>query len=191
MAEAILLHVCCGPCAIMPARQLIAEGYKLVLWFMNPNIQPLSEYLKRREAAAACAAKLDVEIIFDDAAWDLPSWLEKQLPYAKSSKRCENCVDWRLEAAARAAIRLGIPNFSTTLLYSRYQPHDHIKETGIRLSASEESPKFVYRDFRKFWQAGIDASIAWQLYRQAWCGCIFSENERYAKKLARLLPQSK
>lgn len=184
MAEKILLHVCCGPCAIMPAKRLLAEGLEVVFWFMNPNIHPLSEYLRRREAAEQCAERLSVKIIYDDAAWDLPQWLEKQRPWTQ--ERCHNCVSWRLEAAWKAACELGIGLFSSSLLYSRYQPHDFIAQTGKAL-AEQGGPQFVYRDFRTDWQAGIDASIEWGLYRQAWCGCIFSENERYAKKLARLL----
>lgn len=153
-------------------------------WFMNPNIQPLAEYLRRRETAAECAAKLAMELKFDDT-WDVVEWLQGQLPYAKSPDRCERCCAQRLEACARKAAELGLTHFSSSLLYSRYQPHDFIRNYGESL-ARVYGLEFVYRDFRKDWQAGINLSREWDLYRQPYCGCVLSEAERYGKKLARL-----
>lgn len=167
----------------MPARRLLDEGFELTAWFRNPNIQPLAEYLRRREAAAQCAERLGIDMIFEDE-WNLADWLEKQLPRRESPGRCHFCCGERLEAAARAARKLGFPNFSSSLLYSRYQPHDFMAAKGAAIAA-EGAPRFIYRDFRKDWQAGIDASLAWGLYRQPYCGCLFSEAERYAKKFAR------
>lgn len=180
-----LLHICCGPCAIMPIMLLSEEGYELTGYFHNPNIQPLSEYLRRREGAAQCAASLNLPMLYDDAAWDLQEWLKKQMPNASSPARCRNCIDMRLESTALKAKELGLPAFGTSLLYSRHQPHEHIKSSGAAIAA-RHGLEFIYRDFRSYWQEGIDISKAWQIYRQAWCGCIFSENERYAKKLAQL-----
>lgn len=181
---ALLLHICCGPCSIMPVSLLREAGYEPVCWFMNPNIQPLAEYLRRREAAGQCAEKLDIEIQYEDN-WDIQDWLEKQLPFANSQQRCERCVAWRLEAAARKALELGLPCFSSSLLYSRYQPHDYIRQRGTEL-ANELGLEFVYQDFRTDWQAGIDISRQWGVYRQPYCGCVFSEAERYAKKIKAL-----
>ncbi len=152
---------------------------------MNPNIQPLAEYLRRRDAAAQAAEKLGIPIIFDDSTWDLAAWLRRQLPVVSSPERCQWCCASRLEACHASALRLGFEHFSTSLLYSRYQPHEHIRDAGFALAA-DGSVDFVYHDFREGWQRGIDLSIEWQLYRQPYCGCIFRENERYAKKLARL-----
>ncbi len=89
MAKKLFLHVCCGPCAIMPILRLRDEGYGITAWFMNPNIQPLAEYLRRREAAEICAAKLGIEILFDDASWNLADWLKiDQKSYANRLKLC-------------------------------------------------------------------------------------------------------
>ncbi|MBD5642261.1 MAG: epoxyqueuosine reductase QueH [Desulfovibrio sp.] len=180
----LLLHICCGPCAIMPIMRLRNEGFAVLGWFMNPNIHPLAEYLRRREAAAECAARSEIELQFDDD-WNIASWLEWQLPFAQSKERCQRCCAQRLEACARKAVSLGIEHFTSTLLYSRYQPHDFIRECGEKL-AQTHGLNFVYRDFRTDWQAGIDLSRNWGLYRQPYCGCILSEAERYEKKLARL-----
>lgn len=180
----ILLHICCGPCAIMPVIRLKEMGYTPLLWFRNPNIHPVSEYLRRRDAALECAAKLDVPLIFDDE-WDLSKWLIRQLPIEKSPLRCENCVDERIQAAALKARQLGLQYFSTSLLYSKFQPHEHMAEAGEEI-ARKALLKFVYRDFRQDWQEGIALAKRWALYRQPYCGCVFSEAERYAKKMARL-----
>lgn len=181
----ILLHICCGPCAIMPAMLLQEEGYAIRGYFNNPNIHPLAEYIKRREGAGQCAEKLSFPIEFEDDAWNLPRWLERQLPKAESRDRCNFCIASRLDATAKKASELNLPAFSTSLLYSRYQPHEFIAEAGKKV-ASRYGLEFIYRDFRTNWQEGIDISKVWELYRQQYCGCIFSETERYAKKFAQL-----
>ena len=190
MAKKLFLHVCCGPCAIMPILRLRDEGYGITAWFMNPNIQPLAEYLRRREAAEICAAKLGIEILFDDASWNLADWLKIQLPRVADASRCEWCCQSRLEAAALKAGELGFDAYTSSLLYSRYQPHEAIAAKGRDLSGNV-GPEFIYRDFRVDWQEGIERSKDMGLYRQPYCGCVFSETERYGKKLARLARAAK
>lgn len=73
--KSLLLHVCCGPCAIMPITRLLDEGFAVTAWFMNPNVQPLAEYLRRREAAGECAARLGVNILYADETWNITAWL--------------------------------------------------------------------------------------------------------------------
>lgn len=181
----ILLHACCGPCSIMPVLRLLEEGFDIVLWYMNPNIHPLSEYLRRRDAICECAERLRVPLLCDDESWDLPGWLRIQLPRVEDENRCVWCCQSRLEAAAAKAAELGIKRFSSSLLYSRYQPHEQIAQKGRELEKSL-GLTFIYRDFRENWQQGIDLSKAWNIYRQPYCGCVFSEVERYAKKFARV-----
>ena len=94
-----------------------------------------------------------------------------------------------------AAPGVGYAHVSSSLLYSRYQPHDVIRAAGEHAAAAEdaplsEGPRFVYRDFRTDWQAGIDLSKEWGVYRQPYCGCVYSEAERYDKKLQRLIKKS-
>lgn len=185
MPETVLLHACCGPCAIMPSLRLQDEGYKLILCFINPNIQPLSEYLRRREALLECADRLGAEVICVDESWNLPEWLAMQLPRVNSPERCIWCCQSRLEAVWKMAVEMRVDAFSTSLLYSRYQPHDKIAEKG-KVLAAKALPSFLYRDFRKDWQKGIELSKMWGIYRQPYCGCVFSESERYAKKFARI-----
>ncbi len=94
----------------------------------------------------------------------------------------------RLEKTAQQAIKQGADAFSTTLLYSRYQNHKKITETGHKV-AEKYGVQFYYDDFRVGWQEGIDRAIAMDLYRQPYCGCIYSEQERYDKKLQKKLRQ--
>ena len=191
----ILVHMCCGPCALMPLAALRQEGHQLGALFYNPNIHPLSEYLRRREAALATAQA-------EALAWhtaDLPhegfaleSWLqmavevmqEKQGQEAQEA-RCRMCYLVRLRQTAREAARLGYTAFTTTLLYSIRQKHDLLRETAQQ-AADEQGVDFVYRDFRPQWQEGIDRSKTLGLYRQNYCGCIYSEAERFSGKLNKL-----
>lgn len=182
---ALLLHVCCGPCAVMPVLRLREMGYAVTMWFMNPNIHPLEEYLRRREAAIQCAGELDVPIVCADETWNITAWLRAVNGRDTPPKRCAYCCESRLEAAFATARALGFSFFSSSLLYSRYQPHDVLRKAGTRLSHTG-GPAFVYKDFRTDWQEGIDRSRAMQLYRQPYCGCIYSEAERHAKKLLQL-----
>ena len=96
--------------------------------------------------------------------------------------RCRLCYSMRLLATVQKALEIRADAFSTTLLYSKYQKHDLIKNLAGRLAEQYNIP-FYYRDFREGWQQGIDMAIEMELYRQPYCGCIYSEQERYDKKL--------
>lgn len=174
----ILLHICCAPCSIYSIKELRREGAKVSGYFYNPNIHPYTEFSKRlatlREFAGISLLPLDV-----DTSYDLESFLAGTLPLGKD--RCLFCYRMRLERAFQKATRERFDAVTTTLLYSRYQRHDDIKKIGEELSATHGVP-FVYRDFRTGWQEGISESKRLNMYRQQYCGCIFSEKERYGGK---------
>lgn len=181
----VLLHVCCGPCSIAPVLRLREEGFEVTGYFMNPNIHPLAEYLRRREAMEQCAARLELPMIWQDDAWDLTRWLRDVAGTCDVGEpRCRYCYSTRLEAAHRTAGEGGFALFTSSLLYSRYQRHETIVDIAEAVATSGE-PAFLYRDFRSGWQEGIDISKEWGLYRQPYCGCVYSEAERYAKSLAK------
>ena len=182
----LLLHVCCGPCAIMPVTRFLDEGYAVTAWFMNPNIQPLAEYLRRREAATQCAEHFGIPILYADDTWDITLWLRNVAGRDRKPARCSYCCQTRVDAAFAKARELGFQAVSTSLLYSIYQPHELIAQRG-RENAQNQGIDFVYRDFRKDWQSGIDVCRTLGLYRQPYCGCVYSEAERYEKKLARVI----
>ncbi len=189
MSMSILLHVCCGPCAIIPVQYLREQGYAVTAYFANPNIHPLSEYLRRREAMQALSKHFDLPVIWDDATWDLEKWLGAVQHGPRMPQRCAYCYHSRLHLCAAKAQELGFANFSSSLLYSRYQNHERIVRSAEN-AAQKYGVNFYYHDFRQGWQEGIDTSKALGLYRQAYCGCIYSEAERYAKKLQKLVKEN-
>lgn len=182
----VLLHACCGPCSIAPVQHLRAEGYAVAALFVNPNIHPLSEYLRRREAMQQCAERLALPVIWRDDVWDVTAWLRQVADgHDTGEARCRVCYTSRLEATARMAAEKGFSGFTSSLLYSRHQRHEEIACIA-REQAEKWGTTFLYQDFRGLWQEGIDISKEWGVYRQAYCGCIYSEAERYARKLKKI-----
>lgn len=187
----LLFHMCCGPCACICLKTFLEEGWNITAFWHNPNIHPLTEYLMRREAAEQTARHFGIPVIWDDESWDITTWLRAVKDNDTPPGRCAWCVSSRIEAAFARAREIGATHVFSSLLYSRYQPHSAIVEAGKRLEKEAGAPRFLYRDFRELWQAGIDLSRELGLYRQPYCGCIYSEHERYAKKLKRVIRESK
>jgi len=173
----ILLHICCAPCSIYPVKTLLSEEIEISGFFYNNNIHPYTEYLKRRDALAQYAKLIGLEVIFRDD-YDLEGFLRATA--FREANRCEFCYFERLNATALYAKEAGYDSFTTTLLYSIYQKHDMIKEIGDSAGKSAGIP-FYYRDFRPGWKHGVSESRRLELYRQKYCGCIYSEKERYLK----------
>lgn len=180
MPRRILLHICCGPCAIAPARHLLEAGWEVVGLFYNPNIQPAMEYLRRRDALAKVADIIGFPVRYD--VYDPLPHLRRSV--ADPAGRCAPCWDERLDRAAAAAVECGCDAFSTTLLYSKYQDHGLLAALG-QTKAQARGVPFHYQDFRVFWDEGVALSKEWEIYRQPYCGCVLSELDRYAKKLRR------
>ena len=184
----LLLHICCGPCALMPLRLLLDEGHEVTGYFDNPNIHPLTEYMRRREGAMQVAQAAGVTLLFaPQPEYDAESWCRSALGHPGG--RCAYCWSGRLDRTAKTAADLGFDGFSSSLLYSRRQKHEGIMQAG-EAAAAEHGVRFVYQDFRPFWQQGIDASKELGVYRQQYCGCIFSEEDRYKKQLAEAIALS-
>ncbi|MEJ2038276.1 MAG: epoxyqueuosine reductase QueH [Desulfosarcinaceae bacterium] len=174
----LLLHTCCGPCSIYPLRRLQEKRYDVLGFFYRSNIHPYTECLKRQEALETYAQSLNLKIIMEDG-YDLEGFL-RQAAF-REGDRCLVCYHSRLEATARLAKKGKFDFFSTTLLYSRFQQHDAIKSIGEALGRSMGVP-FYYEDFRQGWKEGIRVSKELGMYRQQYCGCIYSEKERYCKR---------
>jgi predicted adenine nucleotide alpha hydrolase (AANH) superfamily ATPase len=177
----ILVHVCCAPCFTYPHKRLIEDGHEVVGFFYNPNIHPYTEYRARLHSLQRYSSLKPVKIIYKDE-YPLTEFLEGQLQFINQGKnRCEFCIQMRMDETAKAAWENGFDEFTTTLLESKYQPHDMIKKIGENLAKKYEI-KFHYEDFRKGWKESISISKDLELYRQKYCGCIFSELERYRDK---------
>ncbi len=176
----LLLHICCGPCAIHPVQRLQDQGFEVTGLFTNPNIHPLQEYLRRREGVAQTASRLGVKVIYKDDEHH-PQAFFRAVAH-REANRCFHCYAMRLERTHAIARRGGFQAFSTTLLYSVKQQHEVIAQLG-RDVAGNSAVVFHHEDWREGWAEGIRLSKAWGVYRQQYCGCLYSEHERYAKAL--------
>ncbi len=172
----VLLHICCAPCAIYPHKVLNEEGHAVTGFFYNPNIHPYTEFQRRRDALSTFAVLRLMPLVIDDA-YDLEAFFARTLPLGKD--RCPACYRMRLDRAFQKAGEIGAEAVTTTLLYSKYQRHEEIAAVAEELSAFYKTP-FLYRDFRQGWKEGQAESRRLGLYRQNYCGCIFSEHERFA-----------
>ncbi len=173
----VLFHICCAPCAIYPYYHMIEENMGPVGFFYNPNIHPYLEYRKRLDTLRDFAAHADMDLTISEG-YDLDAFLSRVV--GKGAARCEQCYRMRLDAAATEAVKQGTPLYTSSLLYSKRQKHDLI--IGVaRETAVDHRIEFYYEDFRRGWREGIMESKALGLYRQQYCGCIYSEMERYGK----------
>jgi|UniRef100_A0A7C5ALK3 predicted adenine nucleotide alpha hydrolase (AANH) superfamily ATPase len=173
----LLLHICCGPCAIYPVELLRAAGHQVVGYFYNPNIHPYQEFLRRKQALADYADTVGLSVIWEPG-YEVEEYF-RQVAF-REGERCRLCYALRLARAVRTAREQGFEAFTTTLLYSRYQKHDLIREIAEELG-SQAQLVFYYEDFRKGWSEGVTKSKEMGLYRQPYCGCLFSERERYSR----------
>ncbi|OBQ50186.1 epoxyqueuosine reductase QueH [Halodesulfovibrio spirochaetisodalis] len=175
----VLLHMCCGPCSITTIKELQSEGLEITGFFYNPNIHPTKEYLRRREGALEVANRFDIKVIMRDQEYDPQKWF-RTMCY-REENRCFHCYAMRMERAFSIGRKGNFDYVTTTLLYSRMQKHEDIKKLGEDM-AQGGSAKFLYRDFRTGWKEGIETSKDWGVYRQQYCGCLYSEGDRYAKE---------
>lgn len=171
----LLLHICCAPCSIFPVRILREANHDIMGYFYGSNIHPYSEYMRRRQTLTEYAERIDLKLIFSET-YDLEHFL-RNVVY-REKHRCLFCYEDRLRTTALMARRGKFDAFSTTLLYSKFQKHDTIRTIGVSVSREVGIP-FVYQDFREGWKEGVQASKAMGMYRQQYCGCIYSEKERY------------
>jgi hypothetical protein len=171
----VLLHVCCANCAIYPLKRLVQDGTEVFGFFHNPNIHPFQEYRRRLEAVNSFFEGRATRLIIHDE-YDLEGFLRNVV--FREEHRCLYCYHRRLEATARTAKKGRFDAFTTTLLHSKLQKHALIKEIGESVSRTFGVP-FYYEDFRVGWKEGIETSKKLGLYRQQYCGCIYSEKERY------------
>ncbi len=177
----ILMHACCGPCTAYPLAVLRDKGYEPTAYFFNPNIHPFREFKKRLAGLRLLAEKTGLAVEYE-RNYGLKQYLRQVVFHEE--KRCLLCYQMRLTATVKKAKAEKADAFTTTLLYSRYQNHELIIKTAEKLAVEHGVP-FYYEDFREGWQQGIDMAIDMDLYRQPYCGCIYSEQERYDKKCKR------
>lgn len=173
----LLMHTCCAPCSVYCIDTLRKEGIEPTLYWYNPNIHPYTEYKARRDCLKEYANSINVQAIFEEN-YGLDEFCREAVKDLKA--RCTNyCYPVRLRKTFEYAKENGYDTVTTTLLYSIYQKHDFIKAYMEKLS-KEFGIDFLYRDFRVgFWE-GHQKAHDIGLYMQKYCGCIFSEEDRYS-----------
>ncbi len=171
----ILLHICCAPCSIYPLRILKERRASVMGYFYKSNIHPYTECLKREETLKSYADDIDLKVIYQKG-YDIDSFFQRTA--FREGNRCTSCFHDRLNAAAKVAKKGKFDCFSTTLLYSKFQNHDLIRTIGESIGKTSGVP-FYYQDFRTGWKEGVETSKQMNMYRQQYCGCIYSEKERY------------
>ncbi len=174
-----LLHICCAPCAIYPVERLRKAGHQIAGFFYNPNIQPYSEYLKRRCEVEKYSKESSLNVIYGE--YDLVKYFQMVAYDGKIEERCPECWWLRLINTAKFAKENGFDAFTTTLLVSPYQDQNVIKAIGEDIAA-KAGLKFYYEDFRPGFKEAHDKARATGMYCQNYCGCIFSEKERIEEK---------
>ena len=174
----LLLHTCCAPCSIQCVEVLVTEGFDPELFWYNPNIHPYTEYRSRRDSLRGFAEDKKIPLIVEDE-YGLRSFIRNVENGAWH--RCDCCYRVRLERAAALTAGKGFDAFSTTLLISPYQNHEILRQIGEEMAA-KYGVRFLYRDFRPLFREGRDKARAAGYYMQKYCGCIYSEEERYLGK---------
>ena len=178
----LLMHTCCAPCSIYCIDILRKEGIEPTLYWYNPNIHPYMEYKNRRDALKEYSKLINVNCIFEEE-YGLDNFCKNVIN--NLDNRCIlYCYPVRLKKLFEYAKNNGYDTVTTTLLYSIYQRHDDIKRIMEKLS-KEYKIDFLYRDFRVGFREGQEKAREIGLYMQKYCGCIFSEEDRYKNKILR------
>jgi predicted adenine nucleotide alpha hydrolase (AANH) superfamily ATPase len=158
--------------------RLREEGFSTAGLFYNPNIHPFQEHAKRLSSARELFRRVGLPFAVHDG-YDLDAFLLRVA--GKGTGRCEACYRFRLDVAAAEAKAGGYTLFTTSLLYSKRQKHDLIRGVAREI-AGAHGIELYYEDFRAGWRRGIEESRALGLYRQKYCGCLYSEHERYGER---------
>ncbi len=172
-----LLHACCAPCANQCIEVLKTDGFDVTAYWYNPNIHPFTEYRSRRNCLREYCAKIELPLL-ERNDYGLRPFVREVAP--DIAGRCIKCYEMRLYETARAAAEGGFDSFTSSLFISPYQKHELMREVAER-AAFEFGIKFEYRDFRPYFKAGQEKAREEGMYIQKYCGCVFSEEERYLK----------
>ena len=184
--DSLLLHACCAPCSTA-CLERVANFFKVTIFYYNPNITDESEYRKRIEEIKKLLTlinpKYKVELLEGDydpnKFFEMAKGLENE---PERGKRCYKCYEMRLEETARIASKLGFNNFCTTLTLSPHKNANWINEIGEKLNKEYDS-NYLYSDFKKKegYKRSIELSKKYDLYRQDYCGCIYSKRDKEAE----------
>ena len=173
----VLLHICCAPCANRPIALLQEQGHEVTGFWYNPNIHPFTEYKARRNTVREYLSEIGVKLIEqnDYALRPFVRAVAEDIAH-----RCVKCYEMRLFETAKTAKEQGFDAFTSSLFISPYQNHSLMMDVARR-AAEEYGVQFLYEDFRPLFREGQDFAREHGFYMQKYCGCVFSEEERYLK----------
>ncbi len=177
----LLLHSCCAPCS-SAVLERISKYFSITILFYNPNITDYEEYLKRKEELKRLIKNVNYQIEIMDCDYDKEKFIEMALGLEDKKEgdiRCYKCYKLRLEKTAMLAKENNFDYFTTTLSISPYKNSKWLNEIGEEL-ANKYNINYLYADFKKKngYKRSIELSNIYHLYRQDYCGCIYSKVER-------------
>ena len=174
--KSVLIHCCCAHCAAYTVNYWREQGYEVSALWYNPNIHPYMEHQQRLEAMKSLAQEMNLPLMVAES-YDIIEYFRRVVGH--ESQRCRYCFRLRLSKTVETARQKGFKAFTTTLLISPHQKHDLIRQVGDEL-AEETGIEFLYADLRKRYSESRHRTKSLNLYRQQYCGCVYSEWERYA-----------
>jgi predicted adenine nucleotide alpha hydrolase (AANH) superfamily ATPase len=180
----LLLHACCAPCSSHTLLYLY-DYFNITVYFCNPNIAPESEYIYRKNELKRLVSELGLDVKIIDEDYDSEPFyaLAKGLEHLpERSERCQKCISHRLEIAAETAKKIGADYFTTTLTISPHKDSEFINLAGGEISGKYNVP-YLFSDFKKKngYKRSIQLSAEYNLYRQSFCGCIYSKIQSQQK----------
>ncbi len=178
----LLLHICCAPCSVACVQSLRAEGIEPTGYWYNPNIHPFTEYRQRRNTLVEYAKSIGMALEMDDE-YGLRPFTRAVGEHVGA--RCLVCYAARMRQTARYTAEHGFTHFTSTLFISPYQKHA-LMRAAAEDAAAEYGITFLYRDFRPLYRQGQQEARELGLYIQKYCGCVYSEEERYVKRLSKM-----
>ena len=178
----LLLHSCCAPCSSY-VLEYLTEYFDITVYYYNPNISPMGEYEKRiaEQKRLISEMKFKNSVSFIEGTYNHDEFISltrglENLP--EGGERCSLCYEMRLEAAAQKAAEINADYFTTTLSVSPHKNTVKLNTIGLKL-AMEYGVPYLVSDFKKNngYKRSIELSTEYGLYRQNFCGCIFSKKE--------------
>ena len=178
--KTILLHTCCAPCATYTVDHLRGQGFEVSGFWYNPNVHPFVEHQRRLASMEAYAQSVDLPLLRAEG-YEIVEFLRAVVGREARGERCQRCYRVRLFRTAEVAAREGVDAFTTTLLISPHQDQDLLRQAGEAASAEHGVP-FHFENFRRGWSERGRLAREHDLYRQQYCGCVYSEWERYSSQ---------
>ena len=190
LSPSLLLHSCCAPCSSYTIEYL-SQFFKITVLYYNPNISPKEEYEKRKSEQLRLIGEMKTKypVSFLDCDYDYNEFLDVARGYElckEGGERCFRCYELRLRESAELAKELHMDYFTTTLSISPLKNAEKLNEIGDRLS-EEYGIAYLNSDFKKKngYKRSVELSEEYGMYRQYYCGCVFSKRERDAQIAAK------